>query len=262
MAREANDDDASKRAHDQALAARADMEAASGIRDLRRRRIVSFVAGLPAHRPVATNKGVKSIFRLSKKPSRITEQRSGIARILMDELGTILGGRPENLETATLLMAELGYHGPQGRSWTSPPASGRRPCIGGPIPTAGLRHRGDGPSIPRLATRSAPKGSATAVHRSGSLARCCIFALIGPPRRPGPKPTNKPHFRVSLEKAERVVAAAWADIEDESKDREPDAEPGARSDLSPRVLFRVGWREGDAARRGNCINKSLKLRTK
>jgi hypothetical protein len=69
-------------------------------------------------------------------------------------------------------------------------------------------------------------------------------------------------MNVGLTEAERVIAAAWADIEDEAKDREPKADLNARGDLSPHVVFRAAWRQGDADRKQNCVNKSLMLLTK
>ena len=169
-AREANDDDACKDAHEQALAARADLEFAIGVRAWRRQRIVSTAAGLPPHRRAATAKGIESIFR---RGGRDTEQRFAISRILMDELGGILGGRPENLEAATLFLAEKGYHGPQANPGKDS-ASGRQPYAKARTPMTGLPKRGAGASIPRSVTRSARKGSATAIPPIGNGAPCCI----------------------------------------------------------------------------------------
>jgi hypothetical protein len=43
---------------------------------------------------------------------------------------------------------------------------------------------------------------------------------------------------INLDEVARVVAHAWADIEDETMDRDPDAEPDMRDDLSSRAVFR------------------------
>ena len=253
--REANDDDALKRAHDQALAARADLEFAIGVRAWRRQRIVSTAAGLPAHRPVATAKGIESIFR---RGGRATEQRFAIWRMLMDELGGILGGRPENLEAATLALAEMGYHGPQAKP-------GKDSGIRAPTIRQGVNSNDGASALGRLSFYSAlgytlgAEGKRNCHPSDWKLRARLHLRLIGPRLKPGPKPRGQqPVLEVSLEVAERVVAVAWAHIEDESKDRDPNDE----SEFQPRQLFRDCWRQGDAARRANCIRKSLKLRAK
>jgi hypothetical protein len=253
-ARDANSDDAQEDAHKQALAARADLEAAIGVRGWRRQRIVSTAAGQPAHRPVTTAKGIESIFRRGR---RDTEQRFAMGRILMDELGCILGGRPENLEAATLILAEKGYHGPQAKPGKD---SGiRAPTIRqGVNPDDGASEAGRWSFYTALGYTLGAEGKRDC-HPSEWKQRALLhLRAIGPKPRPGPKPSKQPTFRVGLVEAERVVAAAWAHIEDESKDRDPNDE----SEFQRRILFRTGWRQGTAAYRANCIDSSLKLRTK
>ena len=73
------------------------------------------------------------------------------------------------------------------------------------------------------------------------------------------KPTKQPPFTVGLVEAERVLAAAWAHIEDESKDRDPNDE----SEFQPRQLFRAAWRRGNADQAVRiALHNSLKLRIK
>jgi hypothetical protein len=252
-ARDANDDDARKDAHEQALKARADLEAATGVRDLRRQRIVSTVAGLPPHRIAATAKGVDAIFN----GRRDSEHRSAYNRILMDELGALLGGRPENLEAATLILAQMGYHGPKGKL-------GKDSGIRAPTVRQGVNSNDGASATGRLSLYTALGYTLGAegkrdCHPSEWKQRAALhLRALGPKPRPGPKPSKQPAFKVGLAAAERVVAAAWAHIEDESKDREPNGE----DDFSPRILFRVSWRQGDAARRAICVDNSLKLRNK
>jgi hypothetical protein len=256
-----NSNDARKQDHEAILALRALLEAANGVLDIRKRRIVSTAAGQPPHRLVATAKGIDAIFRRSEKPGRIGEQRYAISRILLDELGALLGGRPENLETATLILADMGYRGPMPKQEN--PQGTRVPTVRQGV------NADDGPSAAgRLSLyealgytlgAEAKQNCAPSVWRQRAVLH---VRAIGPRRRTGPKSSNEPVVNVGLAEAERVVAAAWADIKDEAKDREPNAEPNARGDLSPRVLFRTSWRQGDADRRQNCIDKSLMLRTK
>jgi hypothetical protein len=259
--RQANGDEDRERAHNQILASRADMEAAIGVRRVRRQRIVSTAAGEAPYRPVATAKDIDSIFTLSKKPSHVTAQRYGAFRILQDELGALRGGGPDDLESATLLLADMGYDGPQAKL---DKASGIRARS----VRQGVKSGGGPSAVGRWSLYVALGYTLGAEGRRDrdpsvwTLRAALHLRLIGPSRRPGPKPADEPAFLVGLEKAEHIVAAAWADIEDETKDREPNADPNARGDISPRALFRSAWRKGDADRRGNCINKSLKLRTK
>jgi hypothetical protein len=97
--RGANDDDTRRLAHEHVLAAAAALDAATGLRDFSRRRVLSTAVGQPAHGSVSTSKGLEAIFRRSGKNSpRETEQRYAISRILLDRLGALLGGRPENRE--------------------------------------------------------------------------------------------------------------------------------------------------------------------
>ena len=250
----ANDDDALKDAHDQALAARADLEFAIGVRAWRRQRIVSTVAGQPAHRSVATAKDVDAIFR----GKRDSEHRYAYSRILQDEIGGLLGGKPEDLESATLILAEMGYHGPKANL-------GKDSAIRGPTLRQGRNPDAWPSALGRLSLYSAlgytlgAEGKRNCHPSEWKLRARLHLRLIGPRRKPGPKPRGQqPVLEVSLEVAERVVAVAWAHIEDESKDRDPNDE----SEFQPRQLFRDGWRQGDAARRANCIQKSLKLRAK
>jgi hypothetical protein len=252
---EANSDDAREDAHKQTMAARADLEAAIGVRGWRRQRIVSTAAGQPAHRPVATAKGVESIFR---RGGRDTEQRFAMSRILMDELGGILGGRPENLEAATLILAEKGYYGPQAKPGKD---SGlRAPAIRqGVNPHAGASETGRWGFYTALGYTLGAEGKRDCRPSEWKQRAALHLRAIGPKPRPGPKPRRKqPTIYVGLVEAERVVAAAWAHIEDDSKDRDPNDE----SEFQSRELFRAGWRQGEAARRANCIENSLKLRTK
>jgi hypothetical protein len=216
--REANSDDARKRAHEQALASRAALEAATGVLGWRRRRIVSTAAGLPAHRHVATAKGIEAIFT---RRGHITEQRFAAGRILIDEVGALLGGRPENLEAATLILAEMGYHSPQGEL-------GKDSGIRGATIRQGV-NPDDGPSaMARLSLYTAlgytlgAEGKRACSPSAWKQRAALHLRAIGPKPRPGPKPRRK-QPTVGLAEAERVVAAAWAYIDDQSKDRDPDA---------------------------------------
>jgi hypothetical protein len=257
----ANSDDARKQNHEEVLAQRVLLEDANGVLDLRKRRIVSTVAGQPPHRPAATTKSIDSIFRRSDKPHRVTEQRYGISRILLDELGALLGGRPENLETATLLLADMGYRGPQPQQEN---ASG----VTMPTVRQGVSIEGAPSASARLSLYNAlgyTLGAEGICDCPPSVWRhraALHLRAIGSRRRPGPKSLKEPTMNVGLAEAERIVAAAWANIEDETQDRGPDADLNARGDLSPRIVFRAAWREGDADRKKNCIRKSLMLRTK
>ena len=67
---------------------------------------------------------------------------------------------------------------------------------------------------------------------------------------------------INFDEIARVVASAWADIEDETKDRDPDAEPNMRGDLSLRAVFRSAWRRGDADRQNGICDKALMLQRK
>jgi hypothetical protein len=253
----ANDDDARKRDHKEILDLRSALEAVNGTLDLRRRRILSTVAGLPPHRPVATAKGIDSIFRRGDKPKHITEQRYAATRILEDELDVLLGGGPENLEAATLILAQMGYHGPKGKL-------GKDSGIRAPTVRQGVNSNDGASATGRLSLYTALGYTLGAegkrdCHPSEWKHRAALhLRALGPKPRPGPKPSKQPAFNVGLAAAERVVAAAWAHIEDGSKDREPNDE----DDFTPRILFRVNWRQGDAARRANCVDNSLKLRKK
>jgi hypothetical protein len=257
----ANDDDARKCDHKEILALRSALEAANGTLGLRRRRILSTVAGLPPHRPVATAKGIDWIFRRSDKPKHSTEQRYAIFRILQDELDALLGGGPENRESATLILADMGYHGPQ-------PKSDKASGIRAPTVRQGVNVNDGASAAGRLSLYNAlgytlgAEGKRDCPPSVWRHRAALHIRVVGPPRRSGPKPSKQPTFNVGLAEAERIVAAAWADIEDGMKDRDLNADGDARGDLSPRATFRATWREGDADRRGNCINKSLMLQTK
>ena len=254
-AREANSDDAREDAHKQALAARVDLEAAIGVRAWRRQRIVSTAAGLPAHRPVATAKGVESIFRRGGRDYRTAIRH--MPAFSWTNSAALLGGRPENLEAATLILAEMGYHGPQAKPGKD---SGiRAPTIRqGVNPDDGASEAGRWSFYTALGYTLGAEGKRDCRPSEWKQRALLHLRAIGPKPRPGPKPSKQPTFYVGLVEAERVVAAAWAHIEDESKDRDPNDE----SEFQPRQLFRAGWRQGDAARRANCIDNSLKLRTK
>ena len=201
--RGANDDDTCKDAHDQALAAKADLELAIGVRALRRQRIVSTAAGLPPHRRVVTHKGVESIFR---RGGRATEQQFAMWRMLMDELGGILGGGPENLEAATLALTEMGYHGPQANQGKD---SGIRAATlrQGVNPNAGPSAAGRLSLYNALGYTLGAEGKRDC-HPSEWKQRAALhLRLTGPRLQPGPKSSKQPVFEVSLAVVERVVAA-------------------------------------------------------
>jgi hypothetical protein len=106
----ANDDDSRRLAHEHALAAAAAFDVATGLVDFYRRRVLSTAAGQPAHRPLSTSTELKTIFRRGSKGSLgETEQRYAISRILLDTLGALLGGAPENREVTRLVLADMGY---------------------------------------------------------------------------------------------------------------------------------------------------------
>jgi hypothetical protein len=252
-----NSDETRKHNHEEALTLRYALEAANGTRDRRRRRILSTAAGLPPHRPVATTKDIDSIFKRSEKPAHVTGQRYSIARILLDELGVLLGGGPEDHEAATLILADMGYHGPQAKQ---DKATGIR------VPTVrqGVNAADGASAAGRLSLYTVlgytlgAEGKRDCPPSAWKQRAALHLRAIGPKPRPGPKPSRPPPFHVGLAEAERVVAAAWAYIEDESKDRSANDD----REFPPRRLFRAGWRQGDAARRANCIDNSLTLRTK
>ncbi len=182
IVREANSDDACKDAHDQALAARADLELAIGVRAWRRQRIVSSAAGQPAHRTVATAKGVDSIFRRGGRDYRAAIRHTPAFSWMKS--GPLLGGRPENLEAATLILAEMGYHGPQAKpdkdSGIRAPTvrQGRNPdggpsAVGRLIPLHRARlhaRRGREARLPSIGVETAC-GAASQAHRPTAQAR-------------------------------------------------------------------------------------------
>ena len=67
---------------------------------------------------------------------------------------------------------------------------------------------------------------------------------------------------INLNGIARIVGRAWAGIENEALDRDPGAEPNMRGDLSIRVVFRSGWRQGNADQQNRKCDKSLMLQTK
>jgi hypothetical protein len=158
-------------------------------------------------------------------------------------------------------LADMGYHGPQAEA---DKASGiRAPTVRqGVNVNDGASAAGRLSLYNRLGYTLGAEGKRDCPPSVWKHRAALHIRAIGPPRRSGPKPSKQPTFNVGLAEAERIVAAAWADIEDETKDRDRAADLNARGDLSPRARFRVAWREGDADRRGNCTNKSLMLQTK
>ena len=171
------------------LAARADLEAAIGVRGWRRQRIVSTAAGLPPHKHPATHKGIESIFR---RGGRDTNSDSPYPHSHGRTRGH--SRRPaRNLAAAELILAEKGYHGPQAKPGKD---SGlRAPTLRqGVNPHDGASEAGRWSLYTRSVTRSARKGSATAAPPSGNSA-LGAFSAIGPKPGPGPKPTKQPPFR-------------------------------------------------------------------
>jgi hypothetical protein len=251
--RGANNDDDRKDAHKQALAASADHDAATGLRDLRRQRVVSTAAGQAPHKLVVTAKGIDAIFRRGGSP---TEQRFAAARILLDTSGTTLGGRPENLEALRLILAELGYRVPEKKP-------GKASGIRAPTTRQGVNATDGGSEVGRWSIYTALGYTLGAegkrdCHPSVWRQRAILhLRAINRQRKPGPKPAKQP-FHAGLMEAERVVTAAWVFIEDESEDRDLNIQ----NEFSPRVLFRTAWREGDADRRRGSIDKSRTLREK
>jgi hypothetical protein len=255
-----NTDDARKHNHEEAAAVRTAMEEANGTLPRDRRRIVSTAAGQPAHRP-ATAKLLDAIFGSGKNPNRKTEQRYAVARILLDRLPPLLG-RPESREAARLILADMGYSVPSTAGDEQPMGIRRPTRRQGVIIEGGAAAAGRMSLYNALGYTLGAEGKRDCSPAVWRQRAALHLRSKVQPRRPGPKSRGPSAPVVSLETAEKVVAAAWPEIEDETKDRDLDHDPNARGDFSPRLLFRNGWRQGDADRRNNCVQKSLKLQKK
>jgi hypothetical protein len=251
-----NDEDALRDAHAEGFVLEAALGEVTGVLPRRRQRIVATAANLPAYHHPATTKGVDAIFR---KGGHAGEQRYAVARILLDNLGVLLGGKLEHREAARLLLAALGYVVPGDDKATGIRQATVRervnPAGGLPATLRLSLYNALGYSLGAEGRRDCPPSAWK--QRAVLHLRCAIAAHGGSPgMAPG----------VGLERAEKVVAAAWADIEDESKDHgpnsDPEVDPSARTDLSERAVFRSAWRQGDADRRRGRVNKSLMLLTR
>ena len=231
--------------HDEVLTREAQLEAATGFQQFETRRIVSTAAGQPAHRPPATGKGVEAIFRRNGNP---TEQRYAVTRVLFDRLGRKVG--PEAMR---LILADMGYRLPAEDLPGDAPAGIRAPTLRKGVnpldgPPAMVRlglMNVLGYTLGREGKRNCPPADWTS---RASLHLRVVMKGRGP--------------AVSLDEGARVVGEAWADIEDEALDRDPDAEPNMRGDLTLRAAFRSGWRRGDADRQNGICDKPLMLQTK
>jgi hypothetical protein len=243
--RTANSDEARRFAHEEVLMWEARLEAATGFQQFETRRIVSTAAGQPAHRPPVTAKGIDAIFR---RGGNLTEQRYAVTRLLVDRLGRTVG-----LEAARLILADMGYRLPAEDLLSDPPEG-----IRAPTPRQGVNPLGGAKATMRLGLMNAlgytlGREGKRDCPRAAWSGRAILHLRVATKGR-GPA--------ISPDEVARIVASAWGDIEDETKDRDPDADDDMRGDLSPRAVFRSAWRQGCADRQtGNC-DKDLILQTK
>jgi hypothetical protein len=206
---------------------------------------VSTAAGQPAHRPPSTAKGLSAIFR---RGGDKTEQRYAVARVLFDRWG-----RNAGMEALRLVLADMGYGLPDENLPGDAPEGIRAPTLRKGVkpldgPAAAIRlglANAIGYTLGHEGKRDCPPAAWTS--RTG-----LHLKVIAKGRGPA----------ISLDEIARIVGRAWAGIEDEALDRDPRAEPNMRSDLSIRIVFRSGWRQGNADQQNGKCDKSLMLQTK
>ncbi len=245
--RTANSDDARRLAHEETMANFAQLDAVTGRRSFEDQRVVSSAAGQPAHRPPSTSKGLDAIFR--RRGGNPTERRYATARILFDRLRQEAG--PEVLR---LVLADMGYPLPEEPAPIERQPTGLRAAtlrqgvkpLGGPVAAIKLG------LVNVIGYTLGVEGQRDCAPRVWTARAILHLRVKTKSRTPG----------INLDEIARVVANAWADIEHETKDREPGAEPDMRGDLSLRAVFRSAWRRGDADRQNGTCDKTLMLQRK
>ena len=105
----------------------------------------------------------------------------------------LLGGRPENLEAATLILAEMGYHGPQANPGKDSGHQGAN-LRQGENPDAWPSAAGALVLLQRARLHARRGREARLPSLRMETAREAASPAIGPRLKPGPKPSKQPVF--------------------------------------------------------------------